>query len=502
MPMNHHNAIVAENLRPGTGDWQLTCPATAREIEGYASATSVNRGDVIDLYVNTSSPTFVLEVFRMGWYGGLGARHIGGATVVAGTAQVMPTADPETGLTDCAWVQPFTLRTTNPDDPTDWVSGVYLAKLTASSGGAQSYIIFVVRDDQRPSDLLFQLSVTTYQAYNYWGGKSFYNWGSTEDKRAAKLSFNRPYAANAQNPAAAHGVGAGEFLTNLQPHPDSYKVSNAGWDYNMVRWLEREGYDLSYCSSLETHASPGLLRSHKAWLSVGHDEYWSWGMRQHVEAARDAGVHLGFFSANSAYWQIRLDASKASGTADRIMTCYKKAARDPLAKSGVDTLRATDKWRSAAVNRPEDQLIGVMYAGDPVDADIVVTAAQHWVFANTGLESGATLPGLLGYEVDCVHADADLPSSVQILAESPWTALTDAGKKGVAHMSVYTASSGAIVFATGSIQWAWGLDDYNAPQLRPSRLSPAAQQTTRNVLARFLSSPASGCALNLPTRPV
>jgi hypothetical protein len=443
---------------------------------------------VIRLYVNTGSPTFVLEVFRMGWYGGLGARRIVGATVIAGTAQVMPTADRETGLTDCEWTHPFTLSTTNLDDPDDWVSGIYLAKLTASNSDAQSYIIFVVRDDQRQSDLLFQLSVTTYQAYNYWGGKSLYNWGSTGRKRAAKVSFNRPYAANAQNRAAAYGVGAGEFLTNLQPHPDSYKVSNAGWDYNMVRWLEREGYDLSYCSSLDTHANPGILHPHKAWLSVGHDEYWTWEMRQHVEAARDAGVHLGFFSANSAYWQIRLEASSASGTADRIMTCYKKASRDPLAKSSAETLRITDKWRSAAVNRPEEQLIGVMYAGDPVDGNIVIKAAQHWVFAATGLEPGATLPGLLGYEVDCVHVDADLPSTVQILAESPWTTLTDASNQGVAHMSIYTAASGAIVFATGSIQWAWGLDDYNAPQLRPSRLSPAAQQTTRNVLGRFLSS--------------
>ena len=170
------------------------------------------------------------------------------------------------------------------------------------------------------------------------------------------------------------------------------------------------------------------------------------------------------------------------------MTCYKKASRDPLAASGTDPLRTTDKWRSAAVNRPEDQLLGVMYAGDPVDSDVAIRAAQHWVFANTGLEPGATLPGLLGYEVDCVHAHADLPSAVQILAESPWTALTDAGKQGVAHMSIYTAPSGAVVFATGSIQWAWGLDDHNAPELRPSRLNPAAQQTTRNVLKRFLST--------------
>jgi len=480
--MTYENPIVAENLRPGTHDWQLTRPATKREIEGYASTTSVNHSDVIYLYVNTESPTFILEVFRMGWYQGMGGRRVVDPVVVAGTAQVMPTMDQASGLMDCAWINPFALTTANPSN---WVSGIYLVKLTASDSGAQSYIIFVVRDDERQADFLFQLSVTTYQAYNYWGGKSLYKWGSTERKRASKVSFNRPYAANAQNPVAAYGMCAGEFLTNLQPHPDSYKVSNAGWDYNMVRWLEHEGYDLVYCTSLDTHGRPNLMLSYKAWLSVGHDEYWSWDMRQHVEAARDAGVHLGFFSANSAYWQVRFEASIASGTTDRIMVCYKKAARDPFVKGSNDSSRATDKWRSVAVNRPEEQLIGVMYAGDPVDADIVIQAVGHWVFTNTGLDLGATLPGLLGYEVDCIHSHA--PATIQILAESPWVALNDTSLRGVAHMSIYTAASGAIVFATGSIQWAWGLDDYNTPLLRPSRLNSAAQQITRNVLERFLS---------------
>lgn len=224
--------------------------------------------------------------------------------------------------------------------------------------------------------------------------------------------------------------------------------------------------------------------TYKAWLSIGHDEYWSWEMREGVQTARDAGVHLGFFSANSAYWQVRFEPSAASGTAARIMVCYKKAKRDPQFNAGADRSRATDKWRSAAVGRPEEQLIGVMYAGDPVDADLVIKAAGHWVFAGTGLGQGASLPGLLGYEVDCVHGR--VPAGVEILAVSPWVALTDATKHGVAHMSLSTAASGALVFATGSIQWAWGLDDYNVPALRTSRLSAAAQQVTRNVLRRFV----------------
>lgn len=483
--MRATNPIVDENLRPGTSGWRLERPAVAREIEGYASATSVNRGGVILLYVNTAAPTFTLEIFRMGWYRGLGARRVFGPIVVPGTDQVMPATDPATGLADCDWVNPFELTTANPDDAADWVAGVYLARLTAAGSGAQSYILFVVRDDHRPADLLFQLSVTTYQAYNYWGGKSLYKWGSTGRQRASKVSFNRPYSANLRNPAAAYGMGAGEFLTNLQPHPEVYKVSNAGWDYNMLRWLEREGYDLAYSTNLDTHATPQLLLRHKAWLSVGHDEYWSLEMRRGVEAARDAGVHLGFFSANSAYWQVRFEPSAVSGAPDRIMVCYKKAKHDPQFAAGAETSCATDKWRSAAVGRPEEQLIGVMYAGDPVDTDIVIEAAGHWVFAGTGLEPGASLPGLLGYEVDCVHGRG--PAGVEILAASPWVALTDAAKHGVAHMSLYAAASGALVFATGSIQWAWGLDDYNVPALRTSRLSAAAQQVTRNVLRRFLS---------------
>ena len=481
--MRRSNPIIDENRRAGTGEWRLERPATAREIEGYASAAGIARGETIDLYVSTGAPSFLLEVFRMGWYEGRGARRVFGPERLAGTVQPMPTMQSDTGLVDCAWTNPYTLRTS-----VDWVSGVYLARLTAGDSGAQSYIIFVLRDEQRRAEVLVQLGVTTYQAYNSWGGKSLYHWSSSHGERAAKVSFNRPYTANVQNPAAAVGMGAGEFLTNLQPHPDNFKVSNAGWDYNMVRWLEREGYDVSYCTNLDTHCRPHLLFGQRACLSIGHDEYWSREMRDHFEAARDAGVNLGFFSGNTAYWQVRFEPSAASGSADRIMVCYKKAKMDPLA--AADKSRATDKWRSHAVDRPEEQLIGVMYAGHPVDADIVIKSAGHWVFAGTGLKPGDALRGLLGYEIDCVHDRAT--SRVEILAESPWTALADPTQGGLAHMSVYTAQSGAVVFATGTIQWAWGLDDYNAPSLRSSRLSAAAQQITRNVLSRFTASASPG----------
>lgn len=475
--------VAAENRLPGTTDWRLDRPATAREIEGYASASSIASGDAIAIFVNCAAPTFRLEVFRFGWYDGAGARRVHGPVQVAGTVQPLPPTDPQTGLADCAWTDPYRLQSAP-----DWVSGVYLVRLTAEDSGAQSYVLFVLRDDRRRSDLLVQIPVTTYQAYNSWGGKSLYHWGSSEGARAAKVSFNRPYAANRQNPAAAAGMGAGEFLTNLQPHPDVYGVSNAGWDCNLVRWLEREGYDVGYATSLDTHARPGLSGRGRAWLSIGHDEYWTRDMRRHVEQARDAGMHLAFLTANAVYWQVRLEPSPATGMADRVMVCYKKARRDPLA-AGEPAL-ATDKWRSAAVGQPEEALIGVMYAGDPVDADIVVRDAGHWLFRGTGLRAGDRLPGLLGYEVDRMHDPAT--SRAAVLAESPWVSLNDPAVSGVAQMTLYTAPSGALVFAAGTIQWAWGLDDWNAPALRPSRLNPAARRITRNLLARFGAEPGPG----------
>ncbi len=150
-------------------------------------------------------------------------------------------------MVECDWVNPHTLNT-----DAQWTTGVYLAKLEENLTRKQSYILFVVRDDDSKPQILFQLPVTTYQAYNFWGGKSLYDWGSgsltawgtVSGTRASKVSFNRPYVQS-NNPKAAHGMGAGEFLTNIQPVTTHfYPISSASWDYNMVRWLEKNNYDL------------------------------------------------------------------------------------------------------------------------------------------------------------------------------------------------------------------------------------------------------------------
>ena len=449
-PLVLGNPISEENARPGTDRWMLRTPSS--DIAGYASSTSVAAGETIRFYVSTADPSLTIETFRMGWYAGTGGRRMTNAVEVPGGVQDVPQPDAD-GRIACNWRESYAQTI-----PADWLSGVYLAKLTGVPSGKQSYAMFVVRD-ARPAALVFQSAVMTYQAYNNWGGKSLYPFNST-GPQAKKVSFDRPYASFNGN--------AGFLLQ---------------WEYDMVRFLEREGYDVTYTTNIDTHARPETLHRARAFLSVGHDEYWTWEMREHVERARDARVHLAFFSANTCYWQIRLEDG------GRTIVAHKETAlaTDPLARDGnpANDHLITTWWRAIPVSRPEEALLGVMFVASPVDSDIVVENTSHWVFSGTGLRDGDRLPGLLGYEVDAIHGIASPPNLVR-LASSPYT--TDDGQSGVSHMTIHTTPSGAIVFATGTIQWSWGLDDYG-PSARGNRVSVAAQQITRNVLNRMIAAP-------------
>jgi hypothetical protein len=454
-PAAQPTAAEMESGGPAVAAIQLTNPATNSEIEGYASAVSVNRGEDIKLFVNTKEPSYTLEVFRVGWYNGRGMRRMADAIRLSGVSQPAPYLDPSSGLVECNWRDPYVLHIPDKPDQEDWPSGIYVVRLTAGTSGKQSYIIFVVRDDGRPSDLLFQASVTTYQAYNDWGGRSLYS-----KPRALKVSFNRPYL---------HGHGTGHFLY---------------WELSMVLFLEKEGYDVTYTTDLDTHERGQLLLSHRGFLSVGHDEYWSWQMRDNVEAARDRGVNLGFFGSNTSYWQIRFEPSGISGDADRTIVCYKHEGADPISHSPDPAMRrlTTVKFRSHPVNRPEEEMVGVLYETDPVQGDIVVSDASNWVFNGTGLKNGDHLPNLLGYEVD--RTSERTPPGTQRIAHSPYTFR---GDNRYSDMTVYTAPSGSIVFAVGSMQWNWGLVD---PEIFGRRFeNPAVQGATRNVLRRFGARP-------------
>ena len=515
----NNNPTYFENLNAGSLNWQIGLPGYSRsddgslQIKGYASATSINKGEAITFYVtvNPTPQTYSIDVYRIGWYGGNGGQlklHVGG---LAGVSQPAPTYDSSTGLVACPWSSSYTLDTSQLTlDSTGWTSGVYLALLT-NARNYQTYIIFVIRDDARTADLMYQQSVCTYQAYNNYPddnklGKSLYDGGSYGSKtalgtqRAVKVSFDRPYTYTDH-------TGAGELL-----HYDIY----------FIRWMERNGYDVCYSTDIDTHTNGGRLLNFKAFLSVGHDEYWSRAMYDNVYAARDAGTSLGFFAANGIYNQIRFEPSTLNAAPNRVMACYKDATLDPYNNPSSPLYNpslTTVTWRDSLLNRPEQQLMGVMYssyidAGNPALTYIVQnsqTSSGQLIYGGTGLNDGNQVPKVLGYEFDkqftiftnpVTNTDPASKTTVvagtyTLLSNSPYTDIY----KNADHSnsSIYQVTSGAWVFAAGSMYWNWGLDSYTAPAgittYAVAAPSPALQATTANILNLFVSG---GAPSSLP----
>jgi hypothetical protein len=465
------NAIVSENQFVGSSVWQPVNPPNQRltlavnaedtvggstadvwqrlQIEGYADHASVVPGGTIGFYVSTTSPLYDLNISRMGWYDGQGGHLLQTVTALPGIDQPIPSPDPDTGLVAANWELSYSLYV-----PENWLSGIYLVRLLAHNETQDfGYIVFVVRDDTQVADFVYKVAVNTYQAYNIWGGKSLYDYQST-DGAASKVSFDRPYA---------QWRGAGHFFE---------------WDFPMIRWLEREGYNVTYITDLDAHESNAYQVGRRVLLSVGHDEYWSKEMRDGWEAARDAHHALAFFSGNVSYWQVRLEPS-ARGVANRVLVCYKFAARDPLWRQ--DNSRVTVMWRDEVVGRPENALVGVMGDGKTIpygqDDSYVVLEASHWILAGTAARPGEAWSRIVGYEWDHVVDNGRTPPDLVILAKSP---VVDVDGRASVADSVYYRQGG-MVFAAGTLDWSWALDDSRVPD----RVDPRIQRMTANILGAF-----------------
>ena len=264
----------------------------------------------------------------------------------------------------------------------------------------------------------------------------------------------------------------------------------------MIRWIEKYGYNVGYISDVDVHLSSSALLGHRGNLIVGHGEYWSGQMRNHLQTAVNSGVSLGSFGGNDIFWQIRYESS-SNGVANRVVVCYKDASVDPLYNK--DNKQVTVNFRSLPLNVPEQTLLGSMYYSYFAESDgqgfpWVANNTSTWVFAGTGLQNGDSLPGLVGYEFDSFFpgypspatiTGADGVSGVEILAASPVTDIYNT--QTTANSTLYTAPSGARVFNVGSIQWSLGLDSYSPVPNSPNLVSSAAQQITANILHNFLT---------------
>ncbi|MDQ6798463.1 MAG: hypothetical protein M3011_10695 [Actinomycetota bacterium] len=448
--------LMQENARPGTTDWKLGGPLNKANIEGYADTTSATDGETVRLFVSTGAASYVVEAYRMGWYGGTQGRLVWKSAVLPGTRQPAPTVDRSTAMAEAHWVPslPVTIDKT-------WPPGDYLFKLVADTGH-QQYVPLTIRDDTSHAAMLVVDAVTTWQAYNKWGGHSLYEGvggssGSGPSGRSQVVSFERPYANDS---------GAGDFLGNELP---------------FVSMVEREGYDVTYWTDIDLHHRSDLLANHKAMVTLGHDEYWSVEMRAAAETARDQGINLAFLGPNAVYRAIRLTASETGDFRHEVN--YRVAKDDPM--TGVDNSRVTVSWREPPVNRPESSLVGDYYQCNPAKADMVVSDPSAWVFAGTGLAAGDKLPGLIGIEFDRYDPSAPAPPGpVQVLTHSP---VTCKGEATYSDMTYYSAPSGAGVFATGT-GWVPRLNKVCDP--KEACFEEHVDRITRNVLDAFAAGPA------------
>ncbi|HEY8506462.1 MAG TPA: N,N-dimethylformamidase beta subunit family domain-containing protein, partial [Gemmataceae bacterium] len=433
-------------------------------VEGYCSHTSLRAGDTLKIMVSTNPPSpFVIDLYRLGYYQGKGGRHLLQLGPFKGAKQPDPPVGEER-LRECTWEPAAELKV-----PADWPSGVYLGKLTAEREKLQSYVVFIVRDD-RACDFLFQCSDTTWSAYNRWpsqwslydDGKEQWYWGP-----GVRVSWDRPYGKYCQILDAPLSQGSGEFLL---------------WEFPLAFWMEQHGYDVSYISNVDTHADPeGLLRG-KGWLSVGHDEYWSLEMFEHVKAAVAAGVNVAFFSGNTCCGVLKFFPN-AAGVPDRVIS--RVGQYGPIQEAAVKA--GFPELLELKHNGPNEATLIGARSTFPVTggADWICADEGHWIFAGTGMKNGDGIPGLVGWEW---HGDpADIPG-LRVVAKGK---VKSRGTEGTYTATIYPGPKGNFVFNAATIWWSDGLSappGYQHPSAhgaRPKGPDPRVQQITANILKRM-----------------
>lgn len=467
--------VVAENAHSGATDWQLTRVRVDAQqyrspwIEGYCSRQSVAAGESIDIMVSTDPPRpFQIEVFRLGYYGGRGARLMTTIGPLDGRAQPLPQPG-EKDLHECRW-SPSTSITIPPD----WVSGVYIGRLTTLPGHDspywQSYVIFIVRDD-RPADILFQCSDNTWQAYNQWPSHySVYTHPKGNQGPWADVSFDRPYGREAQFTSVVNDpltVGAGEFLP---------------FEFPLAYWLEQHGYDVTYCANSDM-VTPDRGLKCKAFISVGHDEYWDIRQFESVKTMRDAGVDLLFLSGNSICWVTPLRAG-FDGRPNRIM--FRGGPYG--AQNDYAVGRERDHGPFPHRGPDEGLLMGARNV-EPVNGggDWIILQPDHWMFEGTGVKAGDAIPGLIGWEY---HGQpADIPGLEVVAGGTAWQG-GDNPQQWTA--TIYPGPKGNFVFNASTIFWAQGLSSPPGHTLpwshwsRPHGPDDRVQRITANLLHRAL----------------
>lgn len=438
-------ALTAENAKSGTRAWKQPAAGAAGDdaLAGFLSAPSARPGDALDLFVQSRLGSWTATAYRIGWYAGTGGRQVWASTPQPAVTQ--PAAQIRAGGEVYApWHRSFTL------DTATWPEGTYLVVLRA--GGRWKDIPLTLRSDSTRGRLVMISATTTYAAYNAWGGYSLYKAPAGSGLgRASTVSFHRPQDGN----------GASRYL--------SFEVT-------AQQRAERLHVPLAWLTSRDLE-TPGILDGALGVVSLGHDEYWSVGMRAALVKARDAGTNVAFLGGNAIYWRIRFGAEGQS------VISYKDAGVDPVR----DSARTTTLWRRNPHPQPENTLVGMLYECFPAAGSLVVRDPGFFLFQGTGATAGTRYPGLEGPETDRAYPTAGTPATLQVVAHSPITC--GPTKRTYADMTYYTAPSGAGVFATGTMNWVPALRGASARLGIDAAAAGFARTVTDNLLRAMAAGP-------------
>ena len=436
----------------------------APPVEGYTDQLSYAPGDAVKLHVSTAAERYDVEVARLG----LKREVVWSDKGVSGKKHPTPKDASSHG---CKWPASVEVKI-----PNDWRSGYYAIRFTPAGADKPTPTepFFVVRPKEpgRNSKILIQLSTNTYNAYTNWGGYSLYAYHGRHKVQGRRVSFDRPQFSQFAN-----------------------------WEQPFVAWAEANGYSLDYCVNSDLEFRPELLKAYKLVLSVGHDEYWSRPMRDHLEKFIGDGGNVAFFSGNTCCWQVR---SEEKG---RALACWKQNfGDDPFYRIEAHHAELSTAWSHYLVNRPENQLTGVgflwggyrkshgQFMDDP--AEFTVHRPDHWLFAGTGVKRGDRFGGkdtVVGYECDgCELVWKDglpeasfkdgTPKGFEVLATCParwhpddceWYEKWEKGRTGNAVVGTYTR--GGTVVTVGTTDWAHGLRGND----------PVVTRITKNVLDKL-----------------
>lgn len=436
---------------PSAG-WTFAQTGPQNAIEGYADHTDVLPGQPVRLFVSTTAPTYRIAAFRIGAYGAQQAGLVWRSATLPGHQQAAARMLAPTRTMYAPWRSSLMVSTDR------WPAGDYLFTLT-SSAGFHRWIPLTVRSPSAAGRVVLLNAVTTWQAYNAWGGYSLYRSPSgSAAQRARAVSFDRPYTAD-------FGNGSADFIGNELP---------------LVVLAERLHLPLAYATDVDLHEDPHLLDRARAVISLGHDEYYSQRMRDSLQEARDRGTNIAFLGANAIYRHIRLTGTPTGR--DRLEIDYKSFPDDPVHRS--DPAAATPQWRDPPVPRPESVLTGTFYRCNPVHVAMVAADTTSWLTSGLGLRTGTALPGLVGSEYDEVGG-VPTPQPIDVLFHSP---LTCGGKPDHADAAYYSTASGAGVFDSGTSTWVCALSP-GCAQL-PALDNRIVTAMTSRLLVAFSAGPA------------